>query len=87
MNPTIIEKVFQTPLIDTHEHLFEEKERLAGTAHPRIQADDWALLLSHYLDSDLLVAGMPKDGRTTGSSRPGSTRRTSGSSSSRTGRR
>jgi predicted TIM-barrel fold metal-dependent hydrolase len=59
-NPAIVEKVFQTPLIDTHEHLIEEKERLAGTSHPRVQADDWSLLLSHYLNSDLLVAGMPK---------------------------
>ena len=61
VNPAIVEKVFQTPLIDTHEHLIEEKERLAGVSHPRVQADDWSLLLSHYLNSDLLVAGMPKD--------------------------
>jgi len=26
-----------------------------------VQADDWSLLLSHYLNSDLLVAGMPKE--------------------------
>ncbi len=61
VNPAIAERVFATPLIDTHEHLIEEKERLAGTSHPRVQADDWSLLLSHYLNSDLLVAGMPKD--------------------------
>ncbi len=60
-NPALVEKVFQTPLIDTHEHLIEEKERLAGTSHPRVQADDWSLLLSHYLNSDLLVAGMPQE--------------------------
>jgi hypothetical protein len=59
-NPEIVKKVFETPLIDTHEHLLEEKERLAAS-HPRVQADDWSLLLSHYLNSDLLVAGMPKD--------------------------
>jgi len=35
LNPAIAEKVFATPLIDTHEHLIEEKERLSGTAHPR----------------------------------------------------
>jgi predicted TIM-barrel fold metal-dependent hydrolase len=58
-NPAILEKVFKTPLIDTHEHLIEEKERLAAS-HPRVQADDWSLLLNHYLNSDLLVAGMPK---------------------------
>jgi predicted TIM-barrel fold metal-dependent hydrolase len=60
-NPALVERVFQTPLIDTHEHLIEEKERLSGTSHPRVQADDWSLLLSHYLNSDLLVAGMPQD--------------------------
>jgi uncharacterized protein len=57
----IWEKVHQTPLIDTHEHLIEEKDRLVGAAHPRVQSDDWSLLLSHYLNSDLLVAGMPQE--------------------------
>lgn len=56
----IADRVFETPLIDTHEHLLEEKERLQGTAHPRVKCDDWALLFSHYLDSDLLSAGMPR---------------------------
>jgi uncharacterized protein len=60
VNPDIARKVFDTPLIDTHEHLLEEKERLTAS-HPRVQADDWSLLLSHYLNSDLLVAGMPKE--------------------------
>jgi len=60
-NPAIWEKVHQTPLIDTHEHLIEEKDRLAGVGHPRVGADDWSLLLSHYLDSDLLVAGMSRE--------------------------
>jgi predicted TIM-barrel fold metal-dependent hydrolase len=58
-NPDIAKKVFETPLIDTHEHLLEEKERLAAS-HPRVPADDWSLLLNHYLNSDLLVAGMPQ---------------------------
>ncbi len=50
----IQKRVFKTPLVDTHEHLVEEKERLQGAA----PCDDWALLFSHYLDSDLRVAGM-----------------------------
>jgi hypothetical protein len=54
------EAVTRTPLIDTHEHLIEEHERLQGAAHPRVVCDDWALLFSHYLDSDLLNAGMPR---------------------------
>ena len=61
VHPDIWEKVFNTPLIDTHEHLIEEKDRLSGTAHRRVQADDWSLLLSHYLNSDLVVAGMPRE--------------------------
>ena len=54
------ERVLQTPLIDTHEHLIEEKERLRGGPHSRVPCDDWALLFSHYLNSDFLTAGMPK---------------------------
>ncbi len=54
----IAEKVNATPLIDTHEHLIEEKGRFGGNAHPRVRSDDWSLLLSHYLDSDLITAGM-----------------------------
>ena len=57
---TILERVFKTPMIDTHEHLPDEKDRLAGGATQNLPCDDWALLLSHYLNSDLLVAGMPK---------------------------
>jgi len=53
-------KVQETLLVDTHEHLLEEEERLKGDSN-RIKANDWSLLLSHYLDSDLLTAGMPKD--------------------------
>jgi len=56
----ISERVFKTSMADTHEHLVDEKERLAGTATSGIPCDDWALLLSHYLNSDLLVAGMPR---------------------------
>ncbi|HEY5910810.1 MAG TPA: amidohydrolase family protein [Verrucomicrobiae bacterium] len=56
----ILNRVLSTPLIDTHEHLLEESERLRGPARPRLRSDDWSILLSHYLDSDLLVAGMPR---------------------------
>jgi uncharacterized protein len=54
----IAERVYQTVLIDTHEHLIEEKERLQGVPNSRVPCDDWALLFSHYLNSDLLTAGM-----------------------------
>jgi len=57
----IKERVDSTPFVDTHEHLIEERHRLTGTSHPQVPCDDWALLLNHYLNSDLLVAGMPRD--------------------------
>lgn len=53
------ERVQTAPLIDTHEHLIEESERLQGAEHPQVPCDDWALLFSHYLNSDLLTSGMP----------------------------
>lgn len=56
----VFQKVFQTPFIDTHEHLIEEKGRLVGAAHPRVKCDDWSMVLNHYIDSDMLSAGMPQ---------------------------
>jgi uncharacterized protein len=53
------QRVDATPFVDTHEHLLEEKTRLAG-AGPEVPCDDWAFLLSHYFSSDLLAAGMPE---------------------------
>jgi predicted TIM-barrel fold metal-dependent hydrolase len=57
----IFNKVYQTPFIDTHEHLIEEEGRFKGTAHPRVKSDDWTMVLSHYFNSDILTAGMPQD--------------------------
>ena len=57
----ITRKVNQTFFIDTHEHLIEEKERFKGTQGRHVRSDDWSLLLSHYLNSDLLSAGMTFD--------------------------
>lgn len=56
----ILKKVQETQLVDTHEHLVEETTRLTP-------GDYWALndigiLFSHYVDNDLLSAGMsPED--------------------------
>jgi uncharacterized protein len=58
----VLSRVLQTPLVDTHEHLCEEAERLSGK-DPFGGADDWSALFSHYLNSDLLTAGMPPDDR------------------------
>jgi uncharacterized protein len=56
----IFAKVRETPFIDTHEHLCDESERLTGK-NPFGGADDWTLVLAHYLDADFLTAGMPRD--------------------------
>ena len=52
----IFAKVWETPLIDTHEHLCEEEDRLRG-----VGPDDWSVVLAGYLGSDLIAAGMPRD--------------------------
>lgn len=56
----IEDKVFETPFIDTHEHLIDESERL-NCIEPIIPCDDWTLLLNHYFSFDLVSAGMPKN--------------------------
>jgi predicted TIM-barrel fold metal-dependent hydrolase len=57
-NPSLAQKVQETPLIDTHEHLMNESERLQAGEKVWDKANDWTFLLSHYFDSDLVVAGM-----------------------------
>lgn len=58
----IARHVAATPFVDTHEHLVEEHRRTTWTQPtPGLPCDDWALLFSHYLDSDLKVAGMPAE--------------------------
>ena len=57
-NRDLIEKkVFETPFMDTHEHLMDESERLNGI-EPLIPCDDWTLLLNHYFAFDLISAGI-----------------------------
>lgn len=50
-------RVFETPFIDTHEHFPDENQRLAGEGIP---CDDWAVLFSHYIQTELLRVGMPR---------------------------
>ncbi len=59
MRDDIRKLVDQTPIVDTHEHIIEEKNRLNPGNHWRM--DDIGVLFTHYLDSDLLVAGMPQE--------------------------
>jgi uncharacterized protein len=47
----------KTPIADTHEHIVEERVRIKPG--DRYRLDDIGVLFSHYLDSDLAVAGMP----------------------------
>jgi uncharacterized protein len=53
-------KVFETPFIDTHEHLIDESERLS-CLEPIIPCDDWTLLLNLYFRFDLVSSGMSKE--------------------------
>jgi predicted TIM-barrel fold metal-dependent hydrolase len=53
----IYAKVWSTSFIDTHEHLCDEQDRLPGGTFSK--PDDWTVVLSGYLGSDLLSAGMP----------------------------
>lgn len=58
---SIIEKkVFETPFIDTHEHLIDESERLS-CIESIIPCDDWTLLLNHYFSFDLISTGISKE--------------------------
>jgi len=53
----IFEKVSETILIDSHEHLPDESKRLSKTP-PLDIVNDWSILFNHYLSNDLLSAGM-----------------------------
>lgn len=56
----IFAKVWSTPFIDTHEHLCDEEDRLVPERLGN-RPDDWTVVLSGYLASDLLTAGMPPE--------------------------
>jgi predicted TIM-barrel fold metal-dependent hydrolase len=64
MRERIRELVNATPFVDTHEHLPDESTRLnaeSGAGVPMPLCHDVSLLFSHYVDSDLIVAGMPAE--------------------------
>ncbi|PAQ08923.1 amidohydrolase family protein [Mesorhizobium temperatum] len=54
----IHEKVAETVLADTHEHLVEESRRIAPLNDGLLPCDDWSLLFREYLQDDLHCAGM-----------------------------
>lgn len=54
----IYQKVAESVLADTHEHLVEEARRTAPLNDWLLPCDDWALLFREYLRDDLHSAGM-----------------------------
>ena len=54
---TISNQVNQIKLIDSHEHLIDESERL-GCVKPFIQCDDWTTILGLYSKFDFVSSGM-----------------------------
>jgi hypothetical protein len=61
----IFDLVNATPFVDTHEHLWEERTRLAALAEPDKHPipNDLGILFYHYADSDLVSAGLSPDDR------------------------
>lgn len=57
----LLKKVYETPFIDTHEHLFKESERTNGDDFVSFKCNDWTMIMNHYLDSDMRSAGMTED--------------------------
>ncbi|MFB3903149.1 MAG: amidohydrolase family protein [Acidobacteriota bacterium] len=57
---TIRQRVEATPIVDTHEHLIEEEDRLQGK-HKRVLANDWSFLITQYLNNDFTSCGMPNE--------------------------
>ncbi|OHV75740.1 hypothetical protein LCM4579_27990 [Ensifer sp. LCM 4579] len=56
----IAQWVEETPFVDTHEHLIEESQRLAGAFDARtLPCNDWAYLFRSYAAEDLIVSGLP----------------------------
>lgn len=56
MRDAIGRLVDETPIADTHEHIIEESNRLQRAGHWRLH--DFGVFFTHYLDSDVRVAGM-----------------------------
>src|SRR5256885_1615110 len=56
------ERIDVTPFVDTHEHLLEERTRLAGPGAHRLQScDAGGLFFPHSAGDDLWPGGMPAD--------------------------
>jgi len=61
LEKSVAELLATTPLMDTHEHLPPEADRLADLDNPNADhAPDFSIFFTHYAGSDLQVAGMPE---------------------------
>jgi len=62
VSTALSERINATQFVDTHEHLLEERTRLAGAgAHRLLPCVDAALLFAHYAKDDLWSSGMTAD--------------------------
>ncbi|HPU96476.1 MAG TPA: amidohydrolase family protein [Candidatus Hydrogenedentes bacterium] len=62
LEKNVADLVARTPLMDTHEHLPPEKDRVADADNPDADhAPDFSIFFTHYAGSDLQVAGMPEE--------------------------
>ena len=61
INKKIWEKVINTPLIDTHEHLLNESTRLREGAKPFYLTNDFTILFGWYFNHDMMSSGMTQD--------------------------
>ncbi len=66
----IFDRVWKTPLIDSHEHLPDEEDCLRGPGGT--PEEEWTVILRHYLDSDLRAAGMTREQYAAFFEKPGS---------------
>lgn len=65
MSKEIERLIQQTPFVDTHEHLWEERTRIeaANADEERSFPSDIACLFFHYADADLVSAGLAPEDR------------------------
>lgn len=57
----VYDRVKESPLFDSHEHLVEESRRLKPRNDWLLPCDDWPLLFKEYVQDDLHCAGMGSD--------------------------
>ncbi len=66
MSNEIKNLVQETPFVDTHEHIWEERTRIEAAKEPNERSipSDFGVLFFHYADADLVAAGLSPEDRT-----------------------